>query len=325
MKVSVVIPTLGRSNVLENCLDSLIKQTNKDFEVVIVTDKEEKLQYLADKYRNLKIILTEQREEGLVSARNAGLFSASGEFVSFIDDDVTVAPDWIGEIIKAFNSSNDVGGVSGPTLIPQESLDKRDIMAFHQKIKTGFFWKIIGRIYARFVLEDNLNTVGRIFTSGAFSMGSNYPDSTRIAGYPEVDYLEACNMSFRRFVMDKTGGFSQEYKGVGDWSEPDLAFRVKQEGYRLIFNPRAIVHHHISQQGVFKERGKDSFQRTKNFVHFYFTWIKPDTLEKSVRFGFNLLFINAYWLYKFFQTAGLSWLGGLRGTFSGLRRELCRL
>ncbi|TBR17622.1 glycosyltransferase family 2 protein [bacterium] len=325
MKVSVVIPTLGRSNVLETCLDSLRKQANKDFEVVIATDKKEKLQYLSGKYPDLKIILTEQAQKGLAPARNAGLSSASGNIVSFIDDDVTIEPQWIDELIKAFGSASDIGGVSGPTLISDSDLCKRDIMIFHQMIKKNLFLKFIGEIYSHFVLEGDPYAVGRICNSGFFSLGSNYPESTRITGYQKVDYLEACNMSFRHDVLNKTGGFSLDYKGVGEWSEPDLAFRVKNEGFKLIFNPKAVVHHHISQQGVFKDRGINVGLRSENFIHFYFLWIKPDNFTKAVSFGFNLLFINAYWFYKFIQTGSFGWLGGLRGTFSGLRSELCRL
>ena len=133
--------------------------------------------------------------------------------------------------------------------------------------------------------------------------------------------MEACNMSFRRDILQKVGGFSSEYKGVGDWSEPDLAFKVRKLGYKLFFNPKAGLEHNLSQEGVFTKRGQDSYQRARNFLHFYFKWIKPNTPAKFLLFGANLLFLNLYWCYKFIQTGKAEWLGGILALKFILDRE----
>lgn len=323
--ISVVIPTLGRTKELEDCLNTLSNQIFLDFEIILVTVGEHSLRFLIQKYNKLKISILQQSAKGLTSARNTGLLNAKGKIVSFIDDDVVVSAGWLQEIFDTFNKSPDIGGVSGPTTIPLEILANRDILAFQNMIRRNILWKIIGGIYTYFVLENQPNSIGRIFKSGAFSLGSNYAESTKIPQNIEVDYLEACNMSFKKEVLDKTGGFALEYKGVGDWSEPDLSFRVRKMGYKLIFNPKAQVNHLISQQGVYGERGKDSFQRAKNFIYFYFKWIKPDNLEKMMRFSLNLLFINFYWIYKFLQSRNKNWLSGINGTLSGLKSEIFSL
>lgn len=321
--ISVVIPTLGRTSVLEICLEALTKQTFDNFEVVAVTNNVDGLRYISDRYPKLKISFLKQEKKGLAQARNTGLSYSRGRIISFIDDDTIPYPDWTKEIHNTFNESLDVGGVSGPTFIPQELIAKRDILRFHNRENENIFWKIVRRIYTSFVLEDKASSVGRIFRSGAFSLGSNYKEATEeMSSCVEVDYLEACNMSFRKDILDRIGGFSPEYKGIGDWSEPDLAFRVRRENYKLLFNPKAALIHQISQEGVYVDRGKDSYQRMKNFTHFYFKWIKPNTLDKILRFGTNLFFLNAYWFYKFIETHNFSWLRGISGTFSGLKEGL---
>lgn len=321
--ISVVVPTLGRMSVLEACLEALSKQTFDNFEVVIVTSNASGLRYISEKYPKLNISFFEQEKKGLAQARNTGLNHSKGRIISFIDDDTLPYPDWTKEIHNTFSEFLDTGGVSGPTFIPQELIAKRDILRFHNRANENIFWKIVGRIYVYFVLENNPNSVGRIFRSGAFSLGSNYKEAAKeISSCVEVDYLEACNMSFRKDILDKIGGFSLEYKGIGDWSEPDLAFRVKKENYRLIFNPKAALIHQISQEGVYADRGKDSYQRMKNFIHFYFKWIKPNTVNKILRFGMNLFFLNSYWFYKFIETHSFSWLKGIEGTFLCLKEEM---
>lgn len=322
--ISVVIPTLGRTNVLERCLDSLVCQEFLSFEIIVVSDTVEELQSVLHKYSQLKISIFKQEGKGLTSARNTGLRYAKGAIVSFIDDDIIASPGWTREIHNTFSRSSAIGGVSGPTIIPEELLNNRDILAFQNKIKSNVLWNMIGNIYTHFVLEDSPYSVGKIFRSGAFSLGSNYNGSAKIPLETEVDYLEACNMSFRKDILDETGGFSPEYEGIGDWSEPDLAFRVARRGYRLIFNPKAQVNHLISQQGVYGKRGNDSFQRMKNFVHFYYKWLKDNTASGLFRFGVNLLFINGYWGYKFLTSGNYYWLTGIHGTFAGLMSQQCR-
>lgn len=322
--ISVVIPTLGRTNVLERCLDSLVCQDFMNFEIIVISDTIEELQSVLRKYSQLKISVFEQEGKGLTSARNTGLRYAKGDIVSFIDDDVIASPGWTREIHNTFFKSLTIGGVSGPTIIPEELLGNRDILAFQNKIKSNVLWKLIGKFYTHFVLEDSPYSVGKIFKSGAFSLGSNYNESAKISSQIEVDYLEACNMSFRKDILDETGGFLPEYKGIGDWSEPDLAFRVARRGYRLVFNPKAQVNHLISQQGVYGKRGNDSFQRMKNFVHFYYKWLKDNTISGAFRFGVNLFFINGYWGYKFLTSGNYYWLTGIQGTLSGLMSQQCR-
>lgn len=319
--ISVIIPTLGRISDLRGCLDSLSKQALRNFEILIITDNKDELAHLLDSSKEFNIFILEENNAGLASARNRGLLNAKGRIVTFIDDDVLPGEHWTQELLNSFNNQ-DVGGVSGPTIIPLEKLNSRDLLSFHNK--TNRVWQIIAKIYNYLILENQPYHIGKIFKSGAFSLGANYIESSNLPEEIEVDYLEACNMSFRKCVLDEIGGFSYEYKGIGDWSEPDLAFRVKDAGYRLIFNSKAKVIHNISQKGVFNQRGKDSYQRMLNFINFYFKWIKANTPEKVVRFVFNLLFLNLYWIYKFFQTAKLDWLSGIKGTFCGLGAKLCR-
>lgn len=139
-------------------------------------------------------------------------------------------------------------------------------------------------------------------------------------GLTDVDYLEACHMCFRRKVLEELEGFDYIYEGTGEWNEPDFSFKVRAKGYRLVFNPQAVTYHYISQGGVFRAR-TNSYERSKNFIFFYMRWIKPDSPEKILRFGANLLFINAYWCYKFLQTGNPDWLKGIPGTLDGLIRQ----
>ncbi|MFA4889242.1 MAG: glycosyltransferase family 2 protein [Candidatus Omnitrophota bacterium] len=319
---SVGVFTFNRNQDLFCCLEALRKQTYSDFSVVVVNGGElEGVQQVVNRFSELRVKIVNQDRKGLVEARNLGWIHSNADVACLIDDDLVVAPDWLENIRETFLSDARIGGVSGPTIIPQERQAYRDLALFlgeFSKCGNIFLW-LVGKLYLFLVLENKTKQVGRILKSGAFTPGSNYSSCMELSGLQEVDYLEACHMCFRRSLLEELGGFDYAYTGTGEWQEPDFSFRVRAKGWRLVFNPKAVTWHYISQGGVFKAR-TNSYERSRNFILFYMRWIKPNTPEKIFRFGINLMFINAYWCYKFIETGNLDWIKGISGTFAGLFR-----
>lgn len=324
MTFSIVISTYNRNADLINCLNSLSAQTYKQFETVVVNGGEiEPVKRIVGDFSGLSIKLVEQERRGLVEARNLGWRNSRGEIVCFIDDDLVVSGVWLDEIRKAFSLSADVGGVSGPTIIPLERRNYRDFARLLEVFNHSgnIFLRVIGSIYKNIVLENRIYDVGKILPSGAFTPGSNYEECLRLSEALEVDYLEACHMCFRKDLLSKIGGFDYAYTGTAEWNEPDFSFKVRKLGARLLFNPKAVTWHCISQGGVFKAR-TNAYERSRNFIHFYCQNIKPNSLNKIFHFAINLCFINGYWVCKFVETGDPDWLRGVTGTLTGLLREV---
>ena len=90
MKVSVIVPVYNVEKYLSKCLDSLVNQTLKDIEIIIVNDsspdnsKKIIFEYMK-KYKNIKYYEKENGGQG--SARNLGLKYAKGEYVAYVDSD----------------------------------------------------------------------------------------------------------------------------------------------------------------------------------------------------------------------------------------------
>ena len=90
IKLSVIVPVYNVENEIKKCLDSLISQTIKNIEIIVVDDgSTDNSPVLVDQYskqyNNIRVI--HQSNRGLSGARNAGLNVASGEYISFIDSD----------------------------------------------------------------------------------------------------------------------------------------------------------------------------------------------------------------------------------------------
>ena len=91
--ISIIVPIYNVENYLERCLNSLIEQTFKSLEIILVddgsTDSSGKIcEYYKKKHKNIKVI--HKINGGLASARNEGLKYVQGEYVAFVDSD-----DWI--------------------------------------------------------------------------------------------------------------------------------------------------------------------------------------------------------------------------------------
>ena len=90
-KVSVIVPVYNVEKYIDKCLESLVNQTLKDIEIIIVndgsTDNSIKIvEEYKEKYKN-KIIYLEKENGGLSDARNYGIQYAKGEYIAFLDSD----------------------------------------------------------------------------------------------------------------------------------------------------------------------------------------------------------------------------------------------
>jgi len=265
IKHSVVLCSRNRERELRRCLDGLKKCGGKWMEVVVVGLDREKV--VVDRFGGgLVVRFVRDEKKGLSYARDAGWKNARGDIVSWIDDDVVVGKKWASKLLGIFRGNPDVGGVSGPTIIPENMLENRAVFFWYKP--RGLFWKVVGWLWVRLVLCGDPFEVGRIFWHGWWSPGSNFRSSLKIKGLKDVDYLEACNMSLRRDLVDRVGGYDLGYVGTSEWCEVDVSMRVKHEiGCRLVFNSDVRVDHKVSQFGVYVDRRR-IVERLYNFARY---------------------------------------------------------
>ena len=254
---SVLIPSYGRQESLEACLRSLNEQTVKPFEIII-----------------------EGKKGPLSEIRNQIASRSSGDILCFIDDDVECNANWLASILHTFRGDGRIAGVSGPSVIRQAYRQNRDFFRF----------RTLRKIHDFMFLGRQRNMPGHITKAGAWTPGATEETCTYEG---EVQFLEACNMSFRKEAFEEVGGFDENYLGIGDWSEPDLAFRVRRAGHKLWFARDALVYHNPSRGGAFRKRAGDSHNRPANYERFSRAWVKP-----CFRHSLYKLFLKSYYAIK---------------------------
>ena len=210
MKVSVIVPTFNRRAVIERTLPTVLDQTFPagEYEVIVVVDGStdgtaEALRSLAPSVR-LRVL--EQSNRGLPAARNAGLSSAVGELVLFLDDDLFCERNLVAEHVAGHDATraDEKLVISGPILILPESPET------------------LATKWQRTIADDYYSRLGR--------EGVSCP----------ADAYVGANASARRDVLAAVGGFDERFFfACEDW---ELGLRMWKAGVSFRFCPTAVTH-----------------------------------------------------------------------------------
>ena len=110
--VSVIVPVYQAFKTIETCVESILAQTEKDLELILVDDGStdgsgEVCERLARTDRRIRIL--HEKNGGAVSARNKGKDAAKGEWITFVDSDDVIAPDYLKKLLKtAYDTGSDI-------------------------------------------------------------------------------------------------------------------------------------------------------------------------------------------------------------------------
>lgn len=100
--ISVIMPNYNGALLISRGIDSVIRQTFLDFELIVVDDgsKDESVS-VVKRFRDQRIHLLQQDHEGVCAARNRGIGHARGEYIAFLDSDDTWAPTFLDRLHEA--------------------------------------------------------------------------------------------------------------------------------------------------------------------------------------------------------------------------------
>ena len=145
VKISIVIPIYNAEDHLQRCVDSVLNQTEKNIEIILVDDgsKDNSIE-ICKNYLNQdkRVQLIHQENSGVSAARNIGLKVASGKYVTFLDSDDYVEPDYMHKIMGNIHKMEQ---------------DELDLMIF------GFYRKV-GENYSVNLPDAKGNVIKEIFT-----------------------------------------------------------------------------------------------------------------------------------------------------------------
>lgn len=240
-KASIIIPTYKRKESLKATLRSLLKQEYDDFEIIIV-DQDKLLDQELDKLfqdNKNRIRYFKHTGQSASSARNKGFMKARGGIVICCDDDIIAAPDLIKTHVDNYKDAS-IGAVSGRVLCAND-------LPFEKINGVGRLRKWDGKIIANFNADFKT----------------------------EVEHAYGCNVSYRRELLIRVGGYDERLKGTGSFDDADVSFKIRKLGYKVVFEPRAEVKH-VQARGGYRDLsfGEKMYWYYHNFMIFYLKHMK---------------------------------------------------
>lgn len=213
MKLTIIIPNYNGCRLLSSCLDSLRKQTYRGFCITVVDNgsSDGSLVLLSARYPEVSVIRL-PCNRGFAAAANEGILHAKSPYVMLLNNDTTLAPDCIGNLIESISGRTDVFS-AGANILNMKNPRKSDT--------SGDFYTIYGYAFCRDQgLPLRPGRSGQVFTCCG------------------------CAVIYRRALLEKTGLFSSDYFAYLE--DVDLGLRGRLLGYKNILSPTAFVYHYGS-------------------------------------------------------------------------------
>lgn len=212
--VSIIILTYNHADYIEGCLRSVMAQTYAPIEVIVCdnaskdgTAERVKASVFAPDVR----LIEAQRNRGCAGGNNLASRQAKGAVLFFLNPDTQLDQNCVAEIVKPLLERKDVGITGAKIYYPNSTRFQ----------------------HAGGIINRNGMTAHR--GDGEFDRGQFDEPA-------EVDYVTGAALAIRRDLFLYAGGFDEDYNPAY-YEESDLCWRVKKRGYKVMYEPRAVLWH----------------------------------------------------------------------------------
>lgn len=240
-EVSVIIPVYGKFAYTYQCLKSIFASEPKlRYEVIVVDDcSVDETVFLTAVTAGVRF-LRPQQNGGFIESCNAGAAIARGRYLHFFNNDTEVRPGWLDELHDTFAAEPRAGLVGSKLIYPDGKLQEAG----------GIIWRM----------------------GDGWNVGRGQDPAHPHANYRrQVDYCSGASIMIPTDLFNSFGGFDAIYKPAY-YEDTDLAFKVRQAGRRVYYQPLSvIVHHEGISSGTDVKTGVKRYQ-IRNSRLFFDRW-----------------------------------------------------
>jgi GT2 family glycosyltransferase len=210
MKISVVIPTLAADDALDACIESLSRQTLQDFEVIVVDNSSKAL---ASRFKQPIRVIEQPTNTGYGGGVNSGIRASQAQWILALNDDTTLAPDCLRQLLTAAEQRREIG-MCAPLILRQGTT-------------------IIDSAGGLLIAPD-----------GTSKQRGQARPATEFAKPAETLLPSGCAALYRREMLDEIGFFEESYFLYCE--DTDLGLRARRGAWECVYVPTATIEHRYS-------------------------------------------------------------------------------
>ena len=162
-KISIIAPIYNAEKTLHKCVDSILNQSYKDWELLLIDDgSTDGSALICDEYasKDQRIKVFHKKNGGVSSARNTGLDNATGSWLTFVDSDDFIDTTFLDSFIKSQSCDLYITGIqfinNTTTLLPSEEYIKiEDVIELDNLLNKLYFTVTWGKVYKNDIIQQN--------------------------------------------------------------------------------------------------------------------------------------------------------------------------
>lgn len=285
MLVSAIVVNLDERRLLLECLASLevaLAQVDGPTEIVVVDNgsADDSVAHVRERFGAARLVELE-RNVGFAGGVNAGVAASAGEWLLLINNDATIEPGAVRELLRAAGGRPQVGSLAAQM---------------------------------RFARNGALNSAGLGVDRLGVAFDRHIGDRPHAAGSAVVEVFGASAGAalVRRAMLDEIGGFDDSFFMYLD--DVDIAWRARMAGWSCLYVPGAVVHHHHSASSIHNSSFKH-LHVGRNRVRLL---AKHAPAAQLLRYGAAIVAHDV--AYVVVAGVGDRTLAPLRGRLQGVRR-----
>jgi GT2 family glycosyltransferase len=252
--LSVIIVSFNTKEITRQCLqslqESLSKAKNTSAEIIVIDNNSEDGSQEMLKQQNVKTIF-QTENLGFGKANNLALKQAQGEFVLYLNSDVIHKDVDYDALLQYMRDTKDIGALTVKVLLKGQDIDPASHRGFPTPWRSLTYYAKLEKLFW------NVPVMNKIF--GGYHLAGHDLNQTH-----EVEAITGAYFLARRDILTKLNGFDEDFFMYGE--DLDLAFRIKELGYRIMYYPKYSVDHLKYSSGI----KTDNPEIRKNIKkHFY--------------------------------------------------------
>lgn len=207
--VSIIVPVYNVEKYLRECLDSILNQTFKDFELLLIDDgSKDKSGEICDEYAKIhsNITVVHQKNQGQAAARNNGVKISKADWIMFVDSDDVIHPqllEFLIKPVKEYGVNSSVALIERGTNLPKSFFRKRrkqfkiltvnddllsELFLNPEEQENDVYWLVLPKLLKTSIIKKSLFFSGRIFEDNEVAC-KWLVESGNIAVIPEAMYF----------------------------------------------------------------------------------------------------------------------------------------